>query len=245
MTTARQSISWMDIMTVLRGVSSVLFTLALLVTTVGCTSQSGVARGEDSFTTSGGVAYDVVLDDVPSDELRNILQRSLRLYTLSERPPGSPARLQRRAEADVGTTKKVLRSEGYYDSDVAFALQEGAANVIVTLQIQAGQQFRIGEFELQVQAAGQGADNYAQSGLTLPGADAFGLANGDAARASAIVRVEAEAVRWLQDRGFAAARLGERDASVNLTAQRFDIVSSSRAQGQAPAMLAGRRSVLN
>jgi translocation and assembly module TamA len=65
-----------------------------------------------------GIAYTAKLSGSPNDELQDLLERSLRLFSLAERPPPSVARLKRRLETDIDTALRVLKAEGYYEASV-------------------------------------------------------------------------------------------------------------------------------
>jgi translocation and assembly module TamA len=191
--------------------------LALALTALtGCASSDDKDGFASAFKSMGGVAYTVTTTGAPSEDMQQTLERALRLYTLQERLPSSSALLRRRAESDVKTTAKVLRSEGYYASAVEFSLDETETPAVVTLQIKPGARFRIGQFNL---------DAGVLDGVTLPQPAYFGLAGEMPARASDIVTVEAAAVRWLKDHGFAQAKFAQRKATADNVAHTLDIVS--------------------
>ena len=62
------------------------------------------------------VSYEVVLEGSPSDEITGLVERSLASYRQRDTGAASLAFLRRRADRDMSTLLKILRSRGYYSA---------------------------------------------------------------------------------------------------------------------------------
>lgn len=62
--------------------------------------------------------YEVVLEGAPSEYVASLMERSLALYRQQEKGAASTAFLRRRAEGDIATAQKILRSRGYYQAEI-------------------------------------------------------------------------------------------------------------------------------
>jgi translocation and assembly module TamA len=169
----------------------------------GCSWGAGESPLAVPFEGLGGIEYSTRIEGAPSGATQALLEATLRLYTLSERAPASLARLKRRAESDLQTAERVLKSEGFYDATATLALDPSASPAIVQLSLRPGTRYTLAEasFALDLPAD-----------VELPAPSHFALKAGQPARAAEIVAAERGAVRWLRDRGFAQARFASRDA---------------------------------
>lgn len=98
-----------------RFVSSALGALLL----VGACSDDDITPELDFGTPETAVAYDVDLSGVTNDEARELIYEALELYRRQEDGAQSVAFLRRRAQGDVATVQKILRSFGYFEAEVA------------------------------------------------------------------------------------------------------------------------------
>ena len=114
--------SWFKIPSVLRAAC-----LIPALSLAGCSGKNGATTEDPLFDDVGGVAYEVRVEGAPSDDLEALFESTLRSFTLIERRPASMARLRRRAEADVATAEKILRSEGYYEGRAQLDVLEPSA----------------------------------------------------------------------------------------------------------------------
>lgn len=64
------------------------------------------------------VEYEVRLNGAPNEEARDLMEESLLVYRRQEIGAQSMALLRRRAQDDVETVQKILRSFGYYEGEV-------------------------------------------------------------------------------------------------------------------------------
>ncbi|MGK0173239.1 MAG: translocation and assembly module TamA [Gammaproteobacteria bacterium] len=186
---------------------------------IGCSSAK--KDGPPQFDAGPGIAYSTEINGLPERErLMPVLERSLRLYSLKDREPSSLARLRRRAKVDRETTKKVLRSEGYYSAEVGLMLEpaKGGTPASVTLNVVPGPRYRMGAFTLDV------PELAAHKELTLPSADTLGLSEGAFATAASVVGVERDTVRWLRAHGFPYAKYDSRTSVADPNNETLNVV---------------------
>ena len=70
------------------------------------------------------VDYEVVLNGAPSEEIAELAEASLELYRRQDDGAASAAFLRARAEDDIATMQKILRSRGYYSAEVTVEVTE-------------------------------------------------------------------------------------------------------------------------
>ena len=69
-----------------------LLTVLLASLLVGCSGKHKAdPYAEANFSTEGTIAYQAKLIDLPNKELEQLLEASLKLYTLADRPPAACA----------------------------------------------------------------------------------------------------------------------------------------------------------
>ena len=85
----------------------------------------------------------IKVTDGPSS-LEGKMKSVSQLEQLAKEPPDSMLALERRARADVETAVKLLHSQCYYEGTAAFALDEEAKPVRVTLTLAAGPRYTLG-----------------------------------------------------------------------------------------------------
>lgn len=148
------------------------------------------------------VDYEVELTGAPSEEVDEVLTASLRLYRFQENGAQSPAFLRRRADADVETVLRVLRSFGYFDGSVSTRIMEGEPALAI-VAIEPGPLFTLAAHNIvAVDPAGAPVDLPAE---VLPG-------TGVPAEAETILDAEGVAVAHLQTTGRPYAALQGRQA---------------------------------
>ena len=103
----------------------------------------------DDVPATNGVAYQVQLAGVEDGNLRDIMERSLNLKTLIDRPPATLAGLLRRIEGDEERLLTVLRSEGFWDGAVRSAFNDATEPPTVTLTVEAGERYTLGSFSVR------------------------------------------------------------------------------------------------
>lgn len=91
--------------------------------------------------------YAVDIDGVDG-ALGDLITRSSELLTLQENPPHTLARLRARAEGDVASFQRVLRSEGYYDAKIDLDIDEKTEPVDIDITITPGPRYEIRRYDL-------------------------------------------------------------------------------------------------
>jgi len=158
----------------------------------------------ETETEEDRVSYDVVLDVPNIDGLTDLIEQSSQLESLQDNPPASVAGLRRRAEADVERFDAVMKSLGYYDSSISFAVATDVDPVLVTVTIDPGEQYVLAEFDIAYQ---DGAPSYDAARPTLEDID---VELGSPAIADDVIGAEARVVRYLRDRGYPFATADDR-----------------------------------
>lgn len=172
--------------------------------------------------------YDVELDGSPSDDIESLLRQSLGLFRQQDDGVQSLAFLRRRAANDVATAERILRSFGYFEGTVSFAVTEvpqpegERPRALVTATVQPGRPFLLARHGFTVIDDGGVPP-------ALPDAAALGSPLGQPAAAQAILDSEAAAVSALRNRGRPyAERLG-RDAVADMERAELEIDTTLRA----------------
>jgi translocation and assembly module TamA len=166
------------------------------------------------------VDYAATLDGAPSDEIDAVLRESL--ATFRRQPDGaqSMAFLRRRAQSDAEIAARVLRSFGYYQSALDYAVTppDGDAPAAVALTLRPGAPFILARHGfVAIDDGGAPLDNLEPR--------AFGSPVGGVAAAGAVLNAEAAAVEALRSDGRPYARAGGRDAVADMDAKTIEIDS--------------------
>ncbi|MEX2519829.1 MAG: BamA/TamA family outer membrane protein [Paracoccaceae bacterium] len=95
--------------------------LCMLFLIGACTDESApteieIARPETA------VDYRVELLGVERESISDLMKQALEIYRQQDRGAQSVAFLRRRAEGDVETVKKIMRSDGYFEADARFEI---------------------------------------------------------------------------------------------------------------------------
>ncbi|MEO0823073.1 MAG: BamA/TamA family outer membrane protein [Pseudomonadota bacterium] len=186
---------------------------------LGCASQDFEEPVEfDAPQTS--VDYEPEIRGAPDEATEALLSDSLLIFRRADDGAQSLAFLRRRAEGDIATTQKVLRSFGYYGAEVraeveapegadptdaeSVAAAEGPA--IARIVIEAGPAFTLLRHSFSLTGFEPG------TAPTLGPAEAYGSPVGRAAEAAAILSAETRAVADLRANGRVYAERTGRDA---------------------------------
>ena len=185
--------------------------LLLVVAAGGCSSGGSKSLPIFFERPETAVSYSVVLVGMPSDELTSMAEQSLASYRLRDKGAASLAFLRRRAESDVQSLLKILRSRGYYSSTAGVIVEETAPEVaLVTITADPGPAYTLTRHDLTIEPTGS---NFPPS----LDAAALGSPIGDQALSSEIAAAEAAAVAELHRSGFPYAdfkgRVGQADPS--------------------------------
>jgi translocation and assembly module TamA len=186
--------------------------------------QRGQSQSDDSGPTpapeqpTSGAAdlrYEVAIEGVGDDALRELLRQVSETERLIDRPPPSLARLRRRAEDDRSRLLEVLRSEGYYGAQLEIALDSRVTPIEVTFQIDLGSVYRLGSVSIEVEPP--------EPELTVPGPEEIGLKLGDPAAAGTILDAERALLDRVRAQGFILAEAGPRRAVVDHDTDTMDL----------------------
>ncbi len=150
------------------------------------------------------VDYDVVLNVPNIEGLRGQIEESSQLISLSDDPPASLSGLRRRVDADIERFDAVMRSRGYYDSEIVSRVDTETEPVTVEISVTTGEQYLIAAYDI---AYFGGAPAHEAARVEL---DDIDITLGEPALAEAVVGAESQAVRHLRDNGYPFAASDDR-----------------------------------
>lgn len=158
----------------------------------------------------GNIRYMVVVEGLaPIGNAEELLEAFRKQSTLEEehKHPANAAQIGRRAGADAELLAEILRSQGYYDAVVEPRTENVGTELRVILAAEPGPQYRFASVDLPgLEAAGPDA-----AGLR----DAFAVRPGDPVIAADVIAGGLALTQALGERGFAGAKIGDRDIEVN------------------------------
>ena len=169
------------------------------------------------------VDYEVELTGVENERAKELMEQALALFRLQKDGAQSLAFLRRRAEGDVATAQKILRSFGFYEAQVAVNVDsvapaesetaegvtvEGdeapAGQAIARMIVTENRQYRLKEHKIALEEP--------VDGRTELDANDVGEHVGKPVRASRILRAEDRVVSDLRTNGRPYAQRTGRDA---------------------------------
>lgn len=198
----------------------------------GCAS-SEKEKGRDSFSffppaheekaEKQAIPYAVHFSAPGAESLLTEVTDNSQLVWLKMTPPGSRVALERRILEDVGTARKILQSNGYYNGNVSYDVQWNTKPVLIQVTLTPGPLYRIGETSVHYQTARlvqKGNEKDAVPPLSEKqwgGTDfmrdpphtlaSFGVRKGDPAKAEPILNAEATLLTTLHNEGYPKAAL--------------------------------------
>lgn len=224
--------------------------LAVFSLLLGCSLLSGCSRLTGAFASlpfgkaAGGspavlddagpkLSYEVELnvtgDGGDDDRLRNLLRESSTSLRLKDRPTATRAGLQRRAEDDVKRFAAVLRSFGYYEGRVDYALRgqgdggtlppAAGSPAVVVFTIDCGPPYLLAAVDLELTRP----DRQFRRPMTEAELKQAGLTIGKPAEADLIIQAEQQAVELIRAEGYPLARAGERKATADTAAKTLSV----------------------
>ena len=154
--------------------------------------------------------YTVALDGLErlgnAPELVEAFEARSALFA-ARRDEANTAQIQRRSETDAELLAELLRSQGYYDAQVATRLEPRGASVLVTLEAEPGEQYQFQSVELAgLESAGPGAEALRA---------AYGVKAGDPVVAQDVIAANANLRIALGEEGYALAEVGEQQVVVD------------------------------
>ena len=191
----------------------------------GCASDDGF--GELTFTEpETQIDYEVAIEGAPDGDIAALLETSLALYRQQDRGAASLAFLRRRAQGDVETAQRILRSRGYYEATVSTRIEapEAAAGgeapppPTAHMVIEPGRRFTLAQHRFQVIDTGGSAPDPLD-------AAALGSPVGGPAEAAAILAAEQAGVARLRREGRPYATFRNRDSVADLEAATLEVES--------------------
>jgi translocation and assembly module TamA len=162
-----------------------------------------------------GMPYQVAIEGVEDEALRELLNEVSETRRLIDRPPPSLTRLRRRAEDDRARLQRALRSEGYYDATIEIRIEADAEPVNVVFAVDPGPRYQLRDVAIE--------DTPPEADLPLPSLEELGIAPGTPALAQTILDAESTLVERARARGYALAEAGERRAVVDHDADAMDL----------------------
>ncbi|HMR30586.1 MAG TPA: autotransporter assembly complex family protein [Geminicoccaceae bacterium] len=168
------------------------------------------------------VTYDVAVQGDMPDALRAFLLSASGTERLTARPPAGELILRRRAEADIDTLQKALRSEGYYAGQVAFRIEGDTAprprpdaitalaepaRAHVLFDVEPGPLYRISRVDIVAESPDEAFE--------VPTPADIGLAVGDPAGAQRVLDAETRLLGQTMRQARPLARLGPRRAVID------------------------------
>jgi translocation and assembly module TamA len=143
------------------------------------------------------------------DDLRALIESVSRLKTFENRSPPTVSGIERRAKSDMDNINEALRSEGYYDGHVSYAITGEQTPVRVTVTIDPGQEYVLTEFNVRY------VDADRKERPKPEGAESVMAPLGVRARAPTIVADEAQLIESLTRHGYPYAQAVDRKVVVD------------------------------
>ena len=169
-------------------------------------------ESEDAATADAepaGLAYAVEIVGDLDAEIRSLLEMTSQLIALRDRPPATPAALERRIEGDLERFREVLRSEGFYAGSLDHSIALTDEQRTVTIRVVTGDLYLLSDYTIAyVDAPAPDPD---------PGADleALDLVLGMPARAPIISAAQDKLLAALKTIGYPLAKVVNRRAMVD------------------------------
>ena len=154
-------------------------------------------------------AYTVTINVPDENGIKSDIFAASRLVSLEATPPPTLAALKRRAEDDADRFDQVMRSRGYYDSDITWEVTGDAAPYTVAVSIAPGERYSLAAFDIVF--AGGAPENAA----AVPTDAEIRAGIGNPAIAADVIAAEGRVVRWLRDHGYPYASIANRLALAN------------------------------
>ncbi len=213
----------------MRGLSNVATTRALRLLLVASLAfaAAGCSDGLDEGFTEllaepeTAVDYEPVLIGAPSEEIEDLAEESLEIFRREGDGASSTAFLFARAEGDIETMQKILRSRGYYTATVEVDVRETEpGEAVAEMTIDPGPAFTLTRHDIVLEHDGNVtpppvADDAAELGSPV----------GGQALAARIASAESAAVAALRERGYPYAVYDRRRGTADPDAATLEVTS--------------------
>lgn len=212
-----------------------LLIASLAVLAAGCSAfeDDPVTPGAEFERPETAVNYEVELTGVENERALELMEQALALFRLQEDGAQSLAFLRRRAEGDIATAQKILRSFGFYEAEVEVDIDSVAAagsepasasedvtpgQAIARVIVTENRQYRLSEHKIALEEPIDGR-------AALDAGD-FDDHVGKPVRASRILRAEDRVVADLRSKGRPYAKLTGRDALADPETAELEVASN-------------------
>ena len=197
-----------------------LAVVAVLILFGGCSSEESLS--EIAFEApETAVSYEAFIEGLPEEDMAETAVTALATFQRQEDGAQSLPFLKRRAQSDLATLTKLLRSRGYYQGSTEVEVEppaegEETAPAKVTFKVTPGEPFTLISHEMSVLARG---------GAPELDAAALGSPVGDIAVAAPIVDAETRGLASLRDQGYPYAEKGKRRAVADLETRELEVTT--------------------
>ena len=156
-----------------------------------------------------GVPYRATIEGVHDRALLSELKAASHTDTLKDTPPATPALLRRRVERDRTRFLQLLKSRGFYGAGIHTDVDTGPRPALVTFHVTQGPPYTLARVMVKLDP------HPLTPPVSVPTAEALGLAEGSPIRARAVLDAGNEFLRRLKLQGFPFPKLAERRVVVD------------------------------
>lgn len=162
-----------------------------------------------------GLPYTVSFEGVSDEALLQALREQSEAETMRDQRPASVLHLRRRAQRDVETFNRLLRSRAHYASEVDFRVDRDAEPALLVYEVTAGPQYMFNTIDIRAAAEDEL--------LPLPPPAEIGLEAGQPGVTQSILDAETKMVDLLRNSGYPLASMADRKVIVNHATQSVNV----------------------
>ncbi len=167
----------------------------------------------DNCLANEGISYQVEIAGLEDDSLADKLLQYSTTEQQKEHLPKSLFTLENRAEKDIPTFLKILRSEAYYQAQIKIESQQQDADAEIIFQIDSGEQYRIHAVNIKIHDAA----------VNQPTLEEIGLQAEQAALTQSILDAEQQLLTYVKNQAYPFAELCKRKVIVNHDLQQMNV----------------------
>jgi translocation and assembly module TamA len=142
------------------------------------------------------IPYKVSIEGISDLTLLKLVESVSETVNLGKQPPLSRGLLKRRVDQDIPRLMKVLRSQGFYGSEIKSMIDFNVDPVQVVFQVSAGPPYVLKTVDLELTGLSQ------KQRIKLPGLEELGLKIGEPARSEPIINATKIITHSLSSHGF-------------------------------------------